>query len=168
MPIEAIITYSLRGSCSTDRLKRRNEVLSLTITVYFIMQQPAHCFVTISMMNFTTKIPYYRDDDNELLGFIVDDGSSWQALTIFGYQIARTEKRIEAEAILKEKGLTFLKGVWQYYDKDDHDWFPCVIKHAYEQKVIVNRTTTLGYQDPEDYKQVVIERPTENELNKSA
>ena len=119
-------------------------------------------------MRSNIKIPCFREDDNELLGFLVDDGSSWQALTIFGYQISRTETRKDAETILKDKGLEFLKGVWQYYDKDDKDWFPCVIKKAYEQRVIVNRTTTLGYQDPEDYKQVVIERPTENDLNKSA
>lgn len=114
------------------------------------------------------RTPYYRIDDNELLGFLVDDGDSWQAQTIFGYQISRTESRKAAENILLEKGLSFLTGVWQYYDKDDHDWFPCVIKEAFEQKVIVNRTTELGYQDPDDYKQVIIESPTENDLIKSA
>lgn len=114
------------------------------------------------------KIPFHRIDDNELLGFLVDDGSSWQALTIFGYQISRTETRTAAETVLKEKGLSFLTGLWQYFDKDDKDWFPCVIKEAYEQKVIVNRTTELGYQDPDDYKQVIIENPSENDLVKSA
>lgn len=115
----------------------------------------------------TKRIPYYRIDDNELLGYLVDDGSSWQALTIFGYQITRTETRKQAENTLLEKGLSFLLGVWQYYDEDDHDWFPCVIKEAYEQKVIVNRTTEFGYQDPDDYKQVVLEYPTESNLIKS-
>ena len=112
--------------------------------------------------------PFHRDDDNELLGFIVDDGNSWQALTIFHYQIARTLTRKEAENILLEKGLTYLMGTWQYFDKDDRDWFPCVIKEAYEHKVIVNRTNELGYQDPDDYKQVLIEAPTENDLIKSS
>jgi hypothetical protein len=116
----------------------------------------------------TKKTPYFREDDNELLGFIVDDNGSWQAQTIFGYQISRTVSRKDAEDILKDRGLTFLMGLWLYYDKDDHDWFPCVIKEAYEQKVIVNRTTELGYQDPDDYKQVLIENPTENDLVKSA
>ena len=114
------------------------------------------------------KYPFYREDDNERLGFIVDDGLSWQALTIFGAQISRTETRKEAEDILKDKGLSYLLGTWQYFDKDDRDWFPCVIKEAYEHKVIVNRTNTLGYQDPDDYKQVVLENPTENDLIKSA
>lgn len=114
------------------------------------------------------KTPFFRIDDNELLGFIADDGLSWQALTIFGYQISRTETRKQAEDILLEKGLTYLMGIWQYYDKDDKDWFPCVIKEAFEHKVIVNRTTELGYPDPDDYKQVVIEAPTENDLIKSS
>ena len=114
------------------------------------------------------KYPFYREDDNERLGFIVDDGLSWQALTIFGAQISRTETRKEAEDILKDKGLSYLLGTWQYFDKDDRDWFPCVIKEAYEHKVIVNRTNTLGYQDPDDYKQVVLENPTENDLIKSS
>jgi hypothetical protein len=119
-------------------------------------------------MTQSRKIPYFRIDDNELLGFIVDDGASWQALTIFGYQIARTTSETKAENILKEKGLSFLAGIWQYYDEDDHEWFPCVLKEVYERRVIVNRTTELGYQDPDDYKQVVLENPTENTLVKSS
>ncbi|MDB5162407.1 MAG: hypothetical protein JWO54_887 [Candidatus Saccharibacteria bacterium] len=114
------------------------------------------------------KTPVFNEDDNALLGFIVDDGISWQALTIFGYQISRTMSRNEAVAVLNDEGVAYLKGLWQYYDKDDRDWFPCVIKQALEQRVIVNRTTALGYQDPEDYKQVVIENPTENDLVKSS
>jgi len=119
-------------------------------------------------MTNASKTPYYRIDDNELLGYIANSGTSWQALTIFGYQIARTETERDAENVLKEGGLSYLMGTWQYYDKDDREWFPCVIKEAYEHRVIVNRTNVLGYQDPEDYKQVVIEGPSENNLIKSA
>ena len=109
--------------------------------------------------------PFFNDD-HDLLGLIVDDGISWQAQTIFGSQIARTNTRIDAETVLKEKGLAYLGGIWQYFDKDDHEWYSCVIKKAYENRVIVNRTNTLGYQAPDDYKQVIIENPTENDLIK--
>jgi len=112
-------------------------------------------------------IRIYSEDDDALLGCIVDDGSTWQAVTIFGYLISRTASRHEAEAVLRERGPDFLKGIWQYYDKEDNDWFPCIIKQAFEQRVIVNRTNNLGYQDPEDYKQVVIEDPSENDLIKT-
>lgn len=114
------------------------------------------------------KTPIYSEDDDKLLGFISHDGGTWQAVTIFNYLISRTTSERDAIEILKEQGPTFLKGIWQYYDKDDQDWFHCVIKQAFEQRVIVNRTNTLGFQDPDDYKQVVIENPTENDLIKSS
>lgn len=120
------------------------------------------------MMTNNTKTPLYRDDDNKFLGYVASSGTSWQALTIFGTQIELTTSRKDAERILKEKGLPYLMGVWQYYDSDDHDWYPCIIKEAYENKVIVNRTTSLGYQDPDDYKQIIIEFPSENNLSKSS
>ena len=125
-------------------------------------------FVTIEIMPLKEKTPYFREDDNELLGFIAHDGTSYQALTIFGAQISRSATRVEAENILRDRGLTYLMGIWQYYDKEDKDWFPCVIKEAYEHKVIVNRTTELGFQDPDDYKQVLLEDPTENDLVKAS
>ena len=132
------------------------------------MSGPADILAILRGMNRTKKVPLHRDDDHELLGFIIDDGNSWQAVTIFGYQISRTETKQQAEDILKEKGLSFLMGIWQYFDTDDRDWFPCVLKEVYEHKVVVNRTNELGYQDPEDYKQVLIENPTENNLIKSS
>lgn len=114
------------------------------------------------------KTPIYSEDDDSFLGFTISDGSTWQAVTIFGYLIARTLTENEAVAVLRDVGPTYLKGTWQYYDKEDSDWFSCVIKKAFERQVIVNRTNTLGFQDPDDYKQVVIENPTENDLIKSS
>lgn len=115
-----------------------------------------------------SKTPFYDEDTNEFLGFIVADGDSWQVQTIFGYLIARTNTRQEAERTLYRLGSTYLKGIWQYYDKDDKDWFPCVIKKAFEHQVIVNRTNTLGYQDEENAKQVILEDPTDSDLVKSS
>lgn len=112
--------------------------------------------------------PVYHEDDDHLLGYVAKDATSWQAQTIFGYIIARTTTEQEAEKALFEMGRTYLKGVWQYYDKDDHDWFPCVIKDAYEHKVTVIRTNFLGYQEPEVFKLVILENPDENTLIKSS
>lgn len=114
------------------------------------------------------KTPFYDEDTNEFLGFIVGDGTSWQVQTIFGYLMTRTATRAEAERYLYQNGYDYLKGIWQYYDKDDKDWFPCVIKKAFERQVIVNRTNTLGFQDKDDRKQVILEDPTENDLVKSS
>jgi len=114
------------------------------------------------------KTPFYDEDTNEFLGFIVYDGTSWELQTIFGYLIARTNSQEEAQRTLYRLGLDFVKGVWQYYDKDDKDWFYCVIKKAFEHQVIVNRTNALGYQDEDDIKQVIIEDPTDSDLVKSS
>jgi hypothetical protein len=113
------------------------------------------------------KTPMYSEDDDSFLGFIINDGTTWQAVTIFGYLIARTSSLKDAEMVLREEGPTYLKGLWQYFDTDDQDWFPCVIKKAHERMVVLNRTNGLGFQDPEDYKQVVIENPSEINLIKS-
>ena len=114
------------------------------------------------------KTPFYDEDTNEFLGFIVDDGTSFQLQTIFGYLIARVNTRKDAQRMLYQVGTTYLKGVWQYYDKDDKDWFYCVIKKAYEHEVIVNRTNALGFQDEDNSKQVIIEDPTDSDLVKTS
>ena len=114
-----------------------------------------------------TKTPLYHDETHKLLGFTEKDSTSWRALTIFSYPIARTTTQKDAEKILREKGATFIKGVWNYYDTADQDWFPCVISEAQERKVVINRTNSLGYQDPGSFKRVIIENPDENSLVKS-
>ena len=114
------------------------------------------------------KEPFYDEDTGEFLGFIIDEGTSWQLQTIFGYLIAHTATRKEAEYTLYQVGADYLKGLWQYYDKDDKDWFHCVIKKAYEHQVIVNRTNALGFQDEENSKQVILEDPTDSDLVKSS
>jgi hypothetical protein len=131
------------------------------------MQRWMHKLAIISVVS-KTKTPLYSEDDDKLLGFITSDHNRWQALTLFGYLIADMATRREAEAVLQQAGGTYLQGIWQYYDTEDQDWFYCVIKKAYEQMVIVNRTNALGFQDPEDYKQVVIEDPSETNLVKSS
>ena len=113
------------------------------------------------------RIPLYREDDNKLLGFIVQDGAGWRAETVFGYSISRVPTRAGAEAILEELGADYLKGVWQYFDNDEQQWYPCVIKQAHERQVTVIRTNAMGYQDPNDYKLVVINDVDETRLVKA-
>jgi len=112
------------------------------------------------------RIPLYREDDNKLLGYIVQDGTGWRAETVFGYLIDRALDRAGAEAVLEEKGSDYLKGVWQYFDKDDQQWYPCVIKQAYEQQVTVIRTNAMGYQESDEYKMMVINDADETKLVK--
>lgn len=113
------------------------------------------------------RTPYHRQDDNELLGFIEQGSGDWQAQTIFGYTIARTLSRTQAEAVLRERGLSFLTGTWQYFDSEEQDWFPCILKEASERRVTVIRTSALGYQEPGSYKMVTINNPDDTKLVKS-
>lgn len=108
-----------------------------------------------------------REDDGELLGFVAQDATSWDAQTIFGYSITRTEDEAAAEKVVREQGLSFLMGTWEYLDSEDHKWHVCILKEAYENRVTVIRTTAMGYQDPDDYKMVTIRNPSEVNLIKS-
>jgi hypothetical protein len=113
------------------------------------------------------KIPIHREDDGELLGFVVQDGAGWDAQTIFGYTMARAEDRGTVEEVVRQQGLMFLTGVWQYFDEDDKNWHPCILKEVNEHRVTVIRANSMGYQDPDDYKTVTIKDPSETNLIKS-
>lgn len=112
------------------------------------------------------KEQFFREDDGELVGVVARDKTSWLAQTIFGYTIARTDSRSDAEKILLEKGLSSLLGMWQYFDPDEKDWFPCVIQEVYEVKVVIARTNEYGIEEPDAYKHVTLMNPSEENLVK--
>jgi len=103
--------------------------------------------------------PIYRKDDQELLGYVSQLGSAWSALTTFGYEFAVVATREEAERLVRRDGLRLLRGTWQYYDRDDHEWHSCVIKKVQFNRVTVMRTTSLGYNDPDHPGFIVINHP---------
>lgn len=113
------------------------------------------------------KIPIIREDDGEMLGFVEQDATGWTGQTIFGYVFARGNDRAPVENAVRAQGLAILQGVWQYFDRDDDAWHACVLKEAYESRVVVIRTNAMGYQDPDDYKIVTIASPTETDLVKA-
>ncbi len=114
-----------------------------------------------------TKTALYHPENDEFLGYVVRDVAGWQAQTMFGHTIARTTTKKDAEATIRSEGLTFVKGVWQYFDKDDSAWYPCVLKDINEHQVTVQRTNAMGYLDPDDFKIVVLKDPTEQVLIKA-
>lgn len=113
------------------------------------------------------RIPVIREEDDELLGFIEHEAAVWTAQTIFGYVFARVANQNAAEAIVRERGLSVLDGVWQYFDKSDKAWYPCRLKEVYELRVVVIRTNEMGYEDPDTYKHVTIIGPNDTNLVKS-
>lgn len=114
-----------------------------------------------------TKIPINREDDGVLLGVIEKTSTSWTAQTIFGYIFARSQHREAAEEAVRSQGLATLQGVWQYFDKKDKNWYPCVLQQVHENRVVVIRTNEMGYQVPDTYKRVTISSPNETTLVKS-
>lgn len=115
----------------------------------------------------TDWIPINRADDGELLGFIAQRRGSWEALTVFGYVIARVEEQSKADDVVRTQGLLALTGVWQYFDSEDNQWHPCIIKEAAPLSVTVIRTNEMGYQDANKYKLVVLKKPDETMLIKA-
>ncbi len=118
-------------------------------------------------MNREGKIPVLREEDGELLGFVSRDISGWSALTVFGYRMARTEDRAAAETVVRSEGLLVLKGMWRYFDEHDKDWYPCVLKEVFENRVVVIRTNEMGFQDTSHYKMVTLRNPSETMLVKA-
>lgn len=116
--------------------------------------------------NVAVKESVRRRDDDELVGFVVNDTSGWQAQTVFGYPIQRSVTKADAEQVVREKGLNYLMGVWSYKDSDDNDWHACILAEVYEHKVVVRRTNEMGYEDPGDVKRVELKNPNEETLVK--
>ena len=114
-----------------------------------------------------SKSEQIYNEDDELLGVISQESSGWAARTIFGYVIARTTSKMDAETVLKEQGTSCLKSIWQYYDKDQQDWFTCRLKEIYENRVVIVRTNELGFEDGAHYKRVILKHPTEANLQLS-
>lgn len=113
-------------------------------------------------MSFT---PVHRSTDNELVGFIQQTPQGWDAATIFKLPFAHAQAEDQARSLVLNKGLEVLTGTWHYYDQDDKDWCPCVLKEATEDQVTVVRTDMFGYQDGSS-KQVVLHHPTAADLKK--
>ena len=115
------------------------------------------------------NVSIHHHESGELLGFVTQTFDDiWEAKTIFGYVIERCRSSSGAEKIVREKSGEFVKGIWQYLDKDDQSWHPCVIKNFSQAGVEIVRTNPMGYQDRENYKIVMIESPNESSLAKSS
>ncbi|GAB3873181.1 hypothetical protein GCM10029964_012990 [Kibdelosporangium lantanae] len=53
-----------------------------------------------------------REDDDELLGYLVPVGADWQPTTVFHAPLADPTSEEEAEDILRREGLTALSDPW--------------------------------------------------------
>jgi hypothetical protein len=56
--------------------------------------------------------PYYREDDAELLGYLVPDGGSFIPVTVFGYELGDAADEYDASQVLQSIGLSYLADTW--------------------------------------------------------
>ena len=59
-----------------------------------------------------TWTPYIRDDDGELLGYLVGGDGAVQATTLFGYPLGAPGDEAAAERVLDSIGLSYLADRW--------------------------------------------------------
>ncbi len=81
--------------------------------------------------------PLHRDDQ-ELLGYLVEDERGTTPLTVFGFPLSVPLDRTAAEDVLRERGLAVLAEPW-WLDEGEGDGFPVLILSAYPDAVTVAR-----------------------------
>lgn len=81
------------------------------------------------------KIPIYRNEDSELVGYIKEAEDGWMALTIFNYPLSLGLSRDEATQFVREKGLAVLLEPWEYYDESLNNWLKCIMVEVSKDSV---------------------------------
>lgn len=59
-----------------------------------------------------TWLPHRREEDDELLGFLVPDGELFVPVTIFGYVLGTAVDEHDAVTVLESVGLSYLAERW--------------------------------------------------------
>ncbi len=57
-------------------------------------------------------VPYYREDDGELLGYLVPEGELFAPVTVFGYKLSDAADEYDASQVLESIGLSYLADTW--------------------------------------------------------
>ncbi|MGV0110980.1 hypothetical protein [Arthrobacter sp. CP30] len=55
---------------------------------------------------------YYRQDDGELLGYLVPDGDLFLPVTVFGYELGKAVDEYDASYVLESIGLSYPADTW--------------------------------------------------------
>ncbi|WP_026548870.1 hypothetical protein [Arthrobacter sp. Br18] len=65
--------------------------------------------------------PYYRENDGELLGYLVPEGEAFVPVTVFGYGLDTASDEYDASQVLENTGLSYLADTWvlSIEDRDD-------------------------------------------------
>lgn len=105
--------------------------------------------------------PIHREEDGELLGYVLEEESLWLPLTIFGYALQAPTSHNAARELIKDKGLDSLMATWQYFDKDEGAWFNASIIEATKDTLTL-RITDYGH--PNVLNSFTLHRPTSSDI----
>jgi len=89
---------------------------------------------------------YRRPDDDELLGYLVQEPGGTVPLTLFGVPLAGAGTPEQAEAVLRARGLACLADPWLLRQEDGEEVRVAVVS-AYPDRVLVV-PAPWGYPDP--------------------
>lgn len=81
-------------------------------------------------------IEHRRDGDGELVGFLVQTGDRFTAMTVFGSPLAEPAERDAAERVLDASGLSYLADRW-WLHVDDQQHIEVEIVGASPERVVV-------------------------------
>ncbi|GAA3571698.1 hypothetical protein GCM10022197_30310 [Microlunatus spumicola] len=90
--------------------------------------------------------PYRRHEDDELLGYLVQEPGGTVPLTLFGARLAEAGTLEQAEAVLRARGLSCLADPW-LFRQDDGEEVRVALVAAYPDRVVVV-PAPWGYADP--------------------
>lgn len=90
--------------------------------------------------------PYRRAEDDELLGYLVQQPDGTVPLTLFGAPLGPAGSREQAEAVLRARGLASLADPW-LLRQDDGEEVRVALVAAYPDRVLVV-AAPYGFADP--------------------
>lgn len=86
----------------------------------------------------TDWMPYHRDADSELLGYLVPAGDECVPVTIFGYVLAEASDAMDAQAVLDAVGLSYLADRWRLTLEDGQSIQVLLAEASPERLVVTN------------------------------
>ncbi len=87
--------------------------------------------------------PYRRRRDEELVGYLVEDGDAVVPVTLFGYPLAEAGEAADAKALLETTGLSVLAEPWRL-ELEDGETIRVQIREVSPDRVVVV-TDDFGY-----------------------
>lgn len=109
----------------------------------------------------STWLPYYREDDGELIGYLQPVGALWRPMTLFGYAMAEPMAERWAGEVLSEAGLAYLAEAWLYTAADGTESRMSITELTADQVTLVPREFALVVGNPELADPVRLSVPTD-------